>query len=245
MAGSLEKLGTIEEMKARLLELQERAARDHAERMSLLPLDTCPMCYGVGKVRNQPCPECQPTQTYADGTPYEFHNVNFSNFTTVPGVQTALAKAQAFLDPSCKRDLYLTGGVGAGKTRLACSILNEAVKRGKWSFFARVPMLLHQLQPGQREQSGDLEHRLMRSDLVVLDDLGAERDQASDYTRRTLLMIYEERGDRGLRTIFTSNKTIQQLGDMHDDDRLASRIAGRADAVQLTTADQRMARRRS
>lgn len=237
-------IGTLATMQARLAELQERAKRDHAETMAGLPPGTCERCYGTKTVnRGDPCPECCPVQTYADGTPYEFQGANFANYAALPGSARALTMARAFLDATDKRDLYLSGGVGAGKTRLACSILNEAVKRGKWCFFARVPRLLHELQPGNRDLAADLEHRLMQSDLVVLDDVGAERDQASDYTRRTLLMIYEERGDRGHRTVFTSNKTLQQLGDMQDDDRLASRIAGRADVVQLATADQRLARR--
>lgn len=237
-------IGTLAEMQARLAELQEKAKRDHAETMAGLPPGTCERCYGTKTVnRGDPCPECCPVESYADGTPYEFQSANFNNYAALQGNQRALATGRAFLDATDHRDLFLTGGVGAGKTRLACSILNEAVKRGKWCYFARVPRLLHELQPGNREMAGDLEHRLMRSDLIVLDDVGAERDQATDYTRRTLLMIYEERGDRALRTIFTSNKTLQQLGDMQDDDRLASRIAGRADVVQLTTVDQRLARR--
>ena len=39
---------------------------------------------------------------------------------------------------------------------------------------------------------------------MVLDDIGSERTLSSDYTRRTLLMLYERRCDRGLRTIWTS-----------------------------------------
>ena len=155
----------------------------------------------------------------------------------------ALAKAQAFLGGA--RDLFLCGGVGAGKTRLACTIANEHRLKGKAALFVRVPMALHLLQPGRDvEEIADLERRLFETNVLVMDDIGAERDQATDYTRRTLLMIYEERGDRGLRTIFTSNKSIQQLAEMQDDDRLASRIAGRADVVLLTTPDQRMATRK-
>ncbi len=245
----MERLGTLDQMKAKLAAYQEKAQREHAEMMAALPPGTCDRCYGTKRVSvsglsDMACPECDPQSPYADGTPYEFQQARFSNYSEMGGNAMALKKAQAFLSADVKRDLYLSGGVGAGKTRLACSLLNEAVKRGKWCFFARVPILLHQLQPGNVEQSGDLERRLMRSDLIVLDDVGAERDQASDYTRRTLLMIYEERGDRGHRTIFTSNKTLQQLAEMQDDDRLASRIAGRADVVQLTVPDQRMVGRR-
>lgn len=182
------------------------------------------------------CPDCR--QGYADGVPYEFQQAALENYRDDAGNRAALAKARAFITGT--RDLYLTGGVGAGKTRLACSILNEVFRRTRRALFVRVPMVLHQLQPGK--DNTELESRLFSVPLLVMDDIGAERDQATDYTRRTLLMIYEQRGDRGLRTIWTSNKTIQQLSDMQDDDRLASRIAGRADVVLLTTPDQRLRR---
>jgi hypothetical protein len=174
----------------------------------------------------------------ADGVPYEFRDAALDNYREEDGNKSAVVKARQFLDGT--RDLYLAGGVGAGKTRLACSILNEHARKRRTAFFARVPMLLHQLQPGR--DAGDLEQRLFTTSLLVLDDVGAERDQATDYTRRTLLMIYEERGDRGVRTIFTSNKALGELGAMQDDDRLASRIAGRADVVKLSTGDQRLRR---
>ena len=56
-------------------------------------------------------------------------------------------------------------------------------------------------------------------------------------------MLYEERGDRGLRTVWTSNKSLSELSAMQNDDRLASRLGGRADVVRLTTGDQRVMRR--
>lgn len=226
----------LSDMKTKLAEWQAKAAEEHQARMAALPPGTCESCYGRG------CETCQPTMTYADGVPYEFHDATLDNFRVEDGNRTALERARVFLDG--RRDLYLTGGVGAGKTRLACSIANTWKRRGKSALFARVPMVLHQLQPGRSaDELRDYESRLFHAPLLVLDDIGAERDQATDYTRRTLLMLYEERGDRGLRTIWTSNKSLPDLAAMQEDDRLASRIAGRADVVRLTTPDQRMARR--
>ncbi len=79
----------------------------------------------------------------------------------------------------------------------------------------------------------------------MLDDLGAERDAATDYTRRTLLMLYEARHDAGRRTVWTSNKTPGEVGAFMGDDRLASRIAGRCRVVELTGRDWRLAGRGS
>lgn len=206
----------------------------------------CPVCGGSGwqAVSEEGAPRqrrcaCTGVRLVADGVPYEFRDAGLDNYRELDGNKTALTKAHAFLTGD--RDLYLTGGVGAGKTRLACSILNDHARRRRTAYFARVPWMLHELQPGK--DSAALEDRLATTSLLVLDDLGAERDQATDYTRRTILMLYEQRHDRGLRTIFTSNKTLQELADMQDDERLASRIAGRADVVKVATSDQRLVRR--
>jgi primosomal protein DnaI len=141
--------------------------------------------------------------------------------------------------------MYLFGGVGSGKSRLAASVLNEYWRTRRTGVFFRVPKLLHDLSPAVPDETRDwtLSH-VTTTKLVVLDDVGAERDVATDYTRRTLLMIYEDRGDRGLRTIWTSNKHLDDLATMLEDDRLTSRIAGRSDVVYVKTSDQRMARRR-
>lgn len=226
----------------------EEAQRAHEAKMASLPAGTCERCYGVQFVahqygpadrRTERCPECNAPTPHADGVPVEFQLARFDNYRVADGNSTALDRARKFMTGA--RDLYLSGGVGAGKTRLACTIANEWFAIRRSALFVRVPMVLHQLQPGR--DPGDLEQKLFTTSLVVLDDIGAERDAATDYTRRTLLMIYEERCDRGLRTIFTSNKSVQELGTMSDDDRLSSRIAGRADLIKLSTADQRMLRR--
>jgi DNA replication protein DnaC len=214
------------------------------------PIYACPDCRDTGwkevDGRASRC-ECKPRQQHADDVPFEFQQATFENFAIDGGNRTALTRALEFIARTTARDLYLCGGVGAGKSRLGCSILNEAHEidpRVGW--FVRVPMMLYRLQPGtglSDEVRLAFEYRLFHAPLICLDDLGAERDVATDFTRRMLLMIYEERGDKGLRTIWTSNKTLGELSAMQDDDRLASRIVGRADVVNLTTADQRRVRR--
>lgn len=184
-------------------------------------------------------------QTWAPGTPREFQSATLDNYRPVPGNATAVRAAKQFVMGD--RDLVLIGPVGAGKTRLACSVLNTLYAAQQFGWFQRVPLMLHQLQPGANDaeavrETRDLERRLMTEPVLVLDDLGAERERATDYTRRTLLMVYEARHDAGLRTIWTTNKTIDDLAAMQDDDRLASRLAGWADIVELTCADQRLER---
>ena len=133
------------------------------------------------------------------------------------------------------------GSVGTGKTRLACTVLNEAWHTEEWAVaFARVPRLLYQLQPHAVVETAETFEQLTAARLLVLDDLGAERDAATDYTRRTLLMLYEARHDAGRRTVWTSNKRPSAIGAFMGDDRLASRITGRCRVVELEGRDWRL-----
>ena len=246
---------TEEEFRARMAALKAKAdALAAIPARTLRPMNPadgdadCHACSGSGwaqvliegVLRFRRC-TCVVSQESAEGVPYEFHGLTLDTYDERDGQRVAVQKAMDFACVESGRDLYLTGGVGAGKTRLAAALANTVHRKRQTVQFARVPLLLHQLQPGR--DNADLEERLMTVAVLVLDDLGAERDQATDYTRRTLLMLYEARHDAKLRTVFTSNKSIQEIADMQDDDRLASRIAGRADVVRLTTPDQRVVRR--
>ena len=181
---------------------------------------------------------------YPASVPYEFRTARFDTWTVSAETAHALRHARQFLDADAPRDLYLVGPVGTGKTRLACSLLNEWFQRHRTGLFLRVPYLLLKLQPSQGNHEADLFQAAERAPVLVLDDLGAEREKASDYTRRTLLTLYEARHDAGYRTVWTSNRTPADVGDAMGDDRLMSRLVGRCDVVALTGRDQRLRRAR-
>lgn len=204
---------------------------------------------------------CVATQRvkYADGVPLEFRDAAMDTYRVQVGNKSAIATAKAFLAASTG-DLYLTGPVGCGKTRLACSILNDAYRTRRAGLFMRVPKLLLDLQLrfGVQQSAEDREderrfvERLFTVPLLVLDDIGVEKP--SDYTTRTLYTIYEARHDAGHRTIWTSNLGLAPepgprgqrpdrpptLTEFLGDNRLASRIAGRGPVVYLNVRDQRL-----
>lgn len=181
---------------------------------------------------------------WAEDVPAEFQLATLANYKPMAGNRVGMGAATAFVEGV--KDLVIWGGVGAGKTRLACSVLNTCFAKDRSGWFVRVPLMLRKLQPtvdaDLQVDLGRFEDRLMREPLVCFDDLGAERDKASDYTRRTILMIAEARHDKGLRTIWTSNKSLDEIARMNDDDRLSSRLAGWSDVVELTCGDQRLHR---
>ena len=196
---------------------------------------------GVTRLRRCGC--WRAAHAAAPSVPPEFRDARWSTWRNTGDNRHALEEARAFLRAGDGGpDLFLCGPVGTGKTRLACTALNEAWKAGERSAaFERVPMLLYRLQPhGAAADGTEAFDPLVAAKLLVLDDLGAERDAATDYTRRTLLMLYEARHDAGRRTIWTSNKTPSEVGAFMADDRLASRIAGRCRVVGLEGRDWRL-----
>lgn len=194
----------------------------------------CPSCTAV-PVEDDPWPP---------SVPFEFKGAMIANYEAMPGNATAIRYLHKFFEVE-RGDLYLYGAVGTGKSRLAATLLNEFFRKTKTGIFVRVGRFLRDLQPGGNPDAQEAIYAAVRSQpLIVMDDIGAERDVATDFTRRTVFDLYEERSDRGLRTIWTSNKNLTQLSAQLDDERLVSRLAQRAEIVELTTVDQRLLRRR-
>lgn len=239
-AAAREVSGFVERLKAKATEMPSREP-------------TCQLCDGTkwktikvdGVSRVTRCDCVVVVDPVPPTLPLEFKDALFSTYEKLPGNEAAIRAATQFLKAE-RGDLYLHGDVGTGKSRLAASILHEYYRTHHTGVFFRVPRLLHDMQPSttSEELRAELDRALKTVPLIVLDDIGAERDIATDFTRRTLYEIYEDRWDAGLRTIWTSNLSIQKLSDFLDDERLVSRIHHRSDIVVLTTQDQRVARRR-
>jgi len=72
-----------------------------------------------------------------------------------------------------RRNLVLVGGTGTGKTHLAIALAQNAVRQGLRARFHNTVDLVNQLDRDKRDgHAGRLAHALVRSDLVVLDELG-------------------------------------------------------------------------
>lgn len=126
--------------------------------------------------------------------------------------------------PPAKNSLTLEGPTGTGKTHLAIGAIFDAWTRHRafGQFWPVIDLLerFRRTMQGDRAQetSEQIEAALMRVDLLVLDDLGAQRD--TDYASERLFSIIDLRYSRRLATIVTTNVTMMELPD-----RVRSRLA--------------------
>lgn len=140
--------------------------------------------------------------------------------------------------------IYLFGPVGTGKTRLACSMINDIWKaRTARVRFIRVPELLIRLQPNfaTGDEADALIADMADVPVLALDDIGA--NSGTDFSRRMLQVLIDARTDRGNRTIWTSNLSLDELGVFLSDERVPSRIVGTCRIVELKGPDQRTIRK--
>lgn len=128
--------------------------------------------------------------------------------------------------------LTLVGDVGRGKTHLAIGALWKGLDNGLVARYWQCEALLDDLRDGyQNSNYRVVMNRVQKSDLLILDDIGAEK--VTEWTGAKMDQIIDYRYEGGLRTIVTTNLKVQQLAP-----RIASRLKEGV-VVALTCGDYR------
>lgn len=108
----------------------------------------------------------------------------------------------------CK-GLYLHGNFGCGKTYLISAMFNELNKKRVSSEIVYFPDLLREIK-GDFENFADRMEYLKEVDLLLIDDIGAEK--VTEWSRDEVLgTILQSRMNNYKSTFFTSNLTIEEL----------------------------------
>ena len=144
--------------------------------------------------------------------PPRYQRCSLDTFLTYPNeellraVESAKRFAQAF--PVVQKGLMLIGPPGIGKTHIAVSVLRQVIAQtGAKGLYYDTRGLLRDIRstynPVTHTAEMDVIRPVMEAEVLVLDDLGAER--LTDWVEETMSLIVNTRYNERRPTIFTSN----------------------------------------
>jgi len=135
---------------------------------------------------------------------------------------------------------FIHGPAGAGKScEAACMLIDIAIQTNKRGYWVNTPKLLNDIKKGFGNREGeDLIEKYSKTPILCLDDLGSE--QSTAWAMPTIYLIINSRYENMLTTIITSNLNLSELSKKMEDDRLASRIAGMCNQIEMDEEDKRL-----
>jgi DNA replication protein DnaC len=172
--------------------------------------------------------------------------VTYQNEELLRAVETARRFADAF--PVVPKGLMLIGPPGIGKTHIAVSVLQQVIRRtGARGLYYDTRALLRDIRstynPVLHMAEMDVIRPVMEAEILVLDDLGAER--LTDWVEETMSLIVNTRYNERRPTIFTSNyEDIPDEGELNSllvrvGFRLHSRLREMCDFLEYDGPDYR------
>ena len=154
--------------------------------------------------------------------------VTYGNEKLEAAQREARSVAERF--PIVSKGLFLLGPPGVGKTHLAVAVLRQIVTRTRaHGLFYDTRELLRVIRstfgsdPMNRLTETDVLRPVVEADVLVLDDLGAEK--TSEWVEETLNYVVNSRYSERRLTLFTSNYDIAE--DATDPDSLQVRVGFR------------------
>ena len=193
---------------------RERRRLERAERIRIKKIPDIIMRYGVNK---------------------QHRNASLSGFS-----------AEILSSVKSKKSLFIHGKCGTGKTYLAAAIAREELAKDRRAdvYMIDIDDLLSEIKStfsanggNAEETEQELVERYATVETLCLDDIGAEK--VTDWSASVLRRIINKRDGGEMRTIFTSNYSLDELTERLGD-RIASRISGMCEVIFLAGSDRRL-----
>ena len=183
--------------------------------------------------------------------PKRYLHCTFDNFTAYnESLEQAVVKARHVADSfPVSRGLLFEGQPGVGKTHLAVAVLKQVIETaGVRGLFYDTRDLLRVIRstydPSIRTTELEVLRPVMTADLLVLDDLGAEK--TSEWVEETMNLIVNTRYNERRLTVFTSNYQDfpEELAEPNSlifriGHRMRSRLHEMCEFLQMDGADYR------
>lgn len=206
---------------------------------------TCKLCEDNGYVLGKQC-EClkglltqQQIASFNNGNHFDLTQT-FDNFSlSYYDQQTSESeispnKTMTAIFNNCKdyadcfnknsKSILMVGGTGLGKTHLSISIASKVMKKGFSVLYSSAPDIFRKLQNeyyGKGETGVDTMEIIQKTDLFILDDLGAEIE--NQFAISALYNIVNSRLNAQKPTIINTNMSFKEIERRYSD-KVASRL---------------------
>jgi len=172
------------------------------------------------------------SRTYlsSSGIPARYKSCKFKNYSPQTPYQLRALKFCReffFLYPFVERGILLYGPPGTGKTHLAAATLRNIIEyKGLKGTFCDFRNLLIELKNSfsSSESTGEILDSVRKAPLLVLDDVGAERN--TEWAKEILGEIINYRYTQNLPTIITTNLRF----DLYTDDSFSAKFDTRTES---------------
>lgn len=173
-----------------------------------------------------------------------YADCTLENFIPVKGADKALNTCTEYVKDFSKdsgEGLIMAGPSGSGKSHLAVAIVKAIAETGKSAIFQSVPELLAKLRMtydknNEGEKEDEILEQLAQCDLLVLDDIGAEKQSA--WTEERLYLLIDRRYRDKRATIVTTNLNYNEIEKLLGT-RAMDRLLETCGIVKLTASSYR------